>query len=242
MNTASFSDGIIRLPSGLKLEASLSIAQAPPEGDTADTKLAVCLHPWGWLGGRMTDPVILASKDSLLSGGYHVLRFHSRGFGNSPGWPSLTGMQEAKDLHEVVQWALEQIPFVKSLVILGYSHGSLIASSYPLLEESLNIKVSHILLSYPLGARALLTAFRGSHYAATLANLLRDSRSNVLVVYSDRDEFTGIGSYDAWADSLRREAGDRGNLEVVRIEGANHFWSYPETKDKMLQCIMNWIP
>lgn len=57
-------------------------------------------------------------KNPLLSQGYHIIRFNSRGVGRSSGWPSLTGIQEGKDLEELVQWALASIPNTKSLVIL----------------------------------------------------------------------------------------------------------------------------
>lgn len=46
----------VHLPSGLKLEVHLS---APVSNNTTnERKLAVCLHPWSWLGGRMNDPCV----------------------------------------------------------------------------------------------------------------------------------------------------------------------------------------
>ncbi len=51
-----FSREVIHLPSGLTLEASLSVpSEASP---AAENKLAICLHPWSWLGGRMDDPCV----------------------------------------------------------------------------------------------------------------------------------------------------------------------------------------
>jgi uncharacterized protein len=54
---------IIELPSGLKLEASLTPPSPVTEldeerGATAQSgkRLAVCLHPWARLGGNMNDP------------------------------------------------------------------------------------------------------------------------------------------------------------------------------------------
>ena len=80
-----------------------------------------------------------------------------------------------------------------------------------------------------------------------LNNLLHDPRSNVLVIYSEHDDFTGIDGYDTWADSLRHEAirvegQPRGNLEIVKIEGANHFWTNEEARSAMLRCIREWVP
>ena len=61
-----FSHEQIKLTSGLTLEASLSV---PPErlAGATEKRLAVCLHPWSWLGGKMDDPYVThASNHSLL--------------------------------------------------------------------------------------------------------------------------------------------------------------------------------
>ena len=126
----------------------------------------------------------------------------------------------------------------------GYSHGSLIASLCPLLdhEESRNVQVSHILLSYPLSPRSLITVFRSDHYAETLSQLVRNPRSKVLVIYSDQDEFTAEDKYDAWTHSLRREAQGGGQLAIVKFQGTNHFWSNLQVRRQLLDCISRWVP
>ena len=44
---------LVKLPSGVSLEAKLHSPEIPRnEGDAG---LAVLLHPWSWLGGRMED-------------------------------------------------------------------------------------------------------------------------------------------------------------------------------------------
>ena len=129
--------------------------------------------------------------------------------------------------------------------VQGYSHGSLITSLFSLPEDPRfqNLRVSHILLSYPLGPRSWLTAFRGNHYASGLTKLLKGTQSRVLVIFGDRDEFTGHESYDTWSKSLRHDAGDmEGRLEIVCAQGANHFWSEPESRELMLCTIRDWIP
>ena len=52
MSLQCFTHEIVELPGGLKLEASL----ACPLRHYQENKLAVCLHPWSWLGGSMDDP------------------------------------------------------------------------------------------------------------------------------------------------------------------------------------------
>ena len=126
----------------------------------------------------------------------------------------------------------------------GYSYGSLITSLFPLFAEDSHITVSHILLSYPLGPRSWLTAFRGKHYTTTLNTLLYDSRSNVLVVYGDRDEFTSVENYDTWVETLRGQtsAEGTGKLQIARVAGANHFWNDQIAQDTLLRTIRDWVP
>lgn len=125
----------------------------------------------------------------------------------------------------------------------GYSYGSLIASLFPLFPESTKIQVSHILLSYPLGPRSWLTAFRGEYYASTLEALIRDPRANILVIYGDRDDFTGFTNYDSWASSLRAAAeGDgKGRLEIVEVENANHFWADHDPRRILIEVVDRFL-
>ncbi|KAF8896619.1 Alpha/Beta hydrolase protein [Infundibulicybe gibba] len=165
--------------------------------------LAVCLHPWSWLGGRMNDPPPV--RDRIIGGrNYYIIRFNSRGVGSSSGWASLTGFSEAKDLEALVHWAMNKIAHVRSLVLVGYSHGSFIASLHPVLP--LPIKTSHILISYPLGPRGWLTLFNTGTYATQLQELTNNSDANILVLYGDRDEFTAASKYETWATELRNNA------------------------------------
>ncbi|KAJ3863126.1 Alpha/Beta hydrolase protein [Lentinula novae-zelandiae] len=185
-------------------------------------KIAVCLHPWSWLGGNMHDPVLDIITESLQIKDYHVFKYNSRGVGGSSGWPSLTGFTEGKDMEAVVDWSIR---YVQSLAIsnaaeiIGYSYGSLIASLHPLMQNT-QIKTSHILISYPLGPRSYLTLFRSSTYASRLQELIRSQDSNVLIIYGDQDEFTSAKSYESWAKELQ---GQRG-LSLLCRSGASHFW------------------
>ena len=81
---------------------------------------------------------------------------------------------------------------------------------------------------------------------------MRDSRSNVLIVYGDDDEFTSADAYDAWVTTLRKDrealsTGEQtehtpGNLEVVKIEGASHFWREEEAVDRLIEVVRGWLP
>ncbi|RDX57159.1 alpha/beta-hydrolase [Lentinus brumalis] len=226
----------VQLPSGTVLESELK-------------KLAICLHPWSWLGGRMDDPVLQLLTEPLLERGYGVLRYNSRGVGKSTGWASFTGIREAEDLKELVQWTRSEMPHLSSLVLAGYSHGSLIASLHPVLDD---VQTSHIFLSYPIGPRHWLTAFHGSRYTTALQSLLCDPRSNVLLIYGDEDEFTSASSYDAWVADLQKDREvassseqtrqSPGKLEVVKVEGASHFWREDDAVVRLIDTVSAWLP
>lgn len=80
---------------------------------------------------RCTGRVITKLTEPLRKKGYHTLRFNARGVGSSTGWSSLTGMLEGKDLEGLVQWALDQITNVQSLLLI-VSPKSLFGRSLPI--------------------------------------------------------------------------------------------------------------
>lgn len=120
----------------------------------------------------------------------------------------------------------------------GYSHGSLVAAQHPVLPAPL--MTSHILLSYPLDKRALLTFFHSSAHANALESLLHDANSNILVLFGDQDEFTTIESYTAWIAQLEKYSGDPNRLKVQRIDGGTHFW-LQDKAEAMLQAVGQWL-
>ncbi|KAH9957418.1 alpha/beta-hydrolase [Russula dissimulans] len=224
---------ILEFPSGLKLEASLTppgpVTEMDEERGMAalpGKRLAVCLHPWARLGGNMNDPILGALVRPLTHYlKFYVLRYNARGVGLSSGWKSFTGLQEAEDLRELVKYALKRLGDVREVVLIGYSNGALTASMHPLIPAPL--RTTHVLISYPLGPRGLLTAFRTRTYQRALEDLVRQPEARVLLCQGDADDFTGAEDYDAWAEALGKlavESDGPGQGEVVRIPAASHFW------------------
>ncbi|KAF9058292.1 Alpha/Beta hydrolase protein, partial [Rhodocollybia butyracea] len=187
--------------------------------------------------------------EPLHAKSFHIFRYNSRGVGGSSGWPSLTGFTESKDLEAVVDWSIRYLhrlspdststAEISNVTIIGYSHGSLIASLFPLLQLQTypQMKTSHILISYPLGPRSFLTLFNSSRYTAKLHDLIRTPNSNLLVVYGDQDEFTSANKYENWKMELSdlrkdRDPGEHEELEhskptgltIYCRPGASHFW------------------
>ncbi|KAH8117786.1 Alpha/Beta hydrolase protein [Phellopilus nigrolimitatus] len=236
------STAVTSLSSTLQLELALQQPEPFPPTDEPN-KLAVLLHPWSWLGGTMNDPVLQHFRTPLRATGFHVLAYNSRGVGRSPGWPSLTGLQEADDLRALVRWALARIPDVQHVLLVGYSHGALIASQFAPLPAP--TRTSHILLSYPLGPRPFLTLFRSRAYAAALTALAHDPRAHVLLLFGDADEFTRAESYRRWAEQLQAEAASaptspHAEVAVHCVPGATHFWSRSKA-DEMLRLVLSWL-
>ena len=93
----------------------------------------------------------------------------------------------------------------------GYSNGALTASLHPILPA--HIRTAHILISYPLGPRGLLTAFHTGTYQRALEDLVGQPAARVLICYGDADDFTSADSYEEWAEAL-------GKLAVDTEEGA----------------------
>ncbi|KAF6758845.1 Alpha/Beta hydrolase protein [Ephemerocybe angulata] len=254
MESATFGhvreDGLVELPTGVALQFQLI---APPPRNqhsgvtaTRDGKLAVCLHPWSWLGGRMNDPVLHSLTGVLQEQGYHILRYNSRAVGRSTGRASFTGFDEGKDLEAIVQWAAREVKDVSTVVIIGYSHGALITTLHPTLDQDPPpFKLAYVLLSYPLGTRGILTRFKGSYYEQKLDELVSAGKSKVLIAFGGHDEFTAFGKYNAWAAQLESKAfeePDTGEkvLRVLAVPGASHFW-LDETHDTLCAELSSWL-
>jgi len=161
----------------------------------------------------MEDPVLDDLSAEFLRRDYHVVLFNSRGVGASAGRGSLSGIQEAHDLQKVVEWALNAVINVQTVVLVGYSYGSLLTSLCPSPKTLFPDRVfrsSHILISHPLGPAHFLTFFNHGKYERALDELLVDPNSNVLAIHGNRDQFTGCDRYEKWVNHalhVRREAG-----------------------------------
>ena len=53
---------------------------------------------------------------------FYVLRYNARGVGLSSGWKSLTGLQEADDLRELVKCVLKRLDDVREVALIVSIH------------------------------------------------------------------------------------------------------------------------
>ncbi|CAE6427438.1 unnamed protein product [Rhizoctonia solani] len=235
----------VPLAGGHTLEVDIYAAPTDTH-DLGAQKIAVLCHPWSWLGGCKDDPVLKSIAITLnTKSNMHVFVPNGRSVGNSTGRASFSGKSEAADLEELTQWCVNKIGNTNYVAIVGYSHGSLLASCHPVLPES--IQTYHILLSYPLSPLPLLTFFNASMYRERLSQLVHNPQARVLILFGDKDQFTGISNYQSWADNLQRvqhsstsEAVPNGIVQAKMIPGADHFWR-GRFNQQMTEAIINWL-
>ncbi|CAE6433827.1 unnamed protein product [Rhizoctonia solani] len=236
---------IVPLSAGHTLEVDIYTALADTINLGAQ-KIAVLCHPWSWLGGCKDDPVLESIAVTLnVKLNMHVLVPNARSVGNSTGRASFSGKSEAADLEELTQWYINKVSNTTYVVIVGYSHGSLLASCHPILPDP--IQTYHILLSYPLSPLPLLTFFNASTYREHLSRLVSNPQARVLILFGDKDQFTGISNYQSWANNLEQAQGSStseaigsGAIEVKMVTGADHFWRGRFNR-QMTEAIITWL-
>ena len=97
-----------------------------------------------------------------------------------------------------------------------------------------SVKTSHLLISYPVGPRPWLTLFNSSSYTRALNELLQHPESDVLMVHGNQDEFTSRARYKEW------ESGLHGNIQIVEIDNATHFWR-GRFGQQLVEAVKNWL-
>lgn len=100
-------------------------------------RLAIVAHPYAPLGGSYDDRVVLRLVALLLSLDWVVATFNFRGAPGAVGTTSWTGRAEVADYTSVAAWALAYVQNLPggdaavTLLLAGYSYGSLVASRLP---------------------------------------------------------------------------------------------------------------
>ncbi|GAA6000858.1 hypothetical protein JCM10207_004693 [Rhodosporidiobolus poonsookiae] len=253
--------GTHTLADGTTLDYCLHTPAAPPP----QPKAALVAHPWGRLGGRKEDHVVVALADTLADEGWTVVRYDARGAGQSGGSASWTGAAEAADYQELVDKLVLPLllpaessaappaspsapakpgsnDLTAQLLLCGYSFGSLAASSCPPPSPpDVTLHTSYLLVSYPLSVLWALCFLRSSPFTAALTDRLRTGTERVLAVFGDADQFSAVGKLRKWAQGLEKEAGREGCWQAVEVEGADHFWLDREKKLRLLETVQSWL-
>ncbi|CDS11728.1 hypothetical protein LRAMOSA03991 [Lichtheimia ramosa] len=193
----------------------------------------VLAHPYGPLGGNNRNNVIMALHGYFASKGFITASINFRGCGRSKGRTSWTGMPERGDYQAVIDHLLkaDKYPKPSHLIISGYSFGSMVAASMAPPED---VHCSYLLISYPLNVQWALATIKSSFFTSKVDELLASQQ--VHVIYGGHDQFTGLGSYQAWISKKRQ---NNKQLEATLVPEADHFWFGME--DTLVEKINDWI-
>jgi alpha/beta superfamily hydrolase len=178
-----------------RLDGRLALSAAPYAG-------AVVCHPHPLYGGTMDNPVVVAVTAALGRAGFATLRFDFGGVGRSEGTHG-GGPDEARDVQAAASALLGRLPAGASLVLVGYSFGSVAA-----LHAAATMRgVQHVVAVGPP------TAFGDWAFLRTLD-------VPVTVVVGDRDQYCDVPAVGAL----------RAGMPVHVIRGADHFFAGREAE------------
>lgn len=160
----------------------------------------------------MNDPLIRTLASTLRELGYSTLRYNSRGVGQSSGRGSWTAHLEVNDLVNIGELMTNMGK--KSIILCGYSYGSVIAVAAAC---KMNI-ICLVSISYPVSVLWSLTAFNSKIYIDSL-NVLPNVPK--LFITGTRDNFSTV---EAWNEFVKKVPEKK---ELVVLEG-DHFWRCDE--------------
>ncbi|GAA5863249.1 hypothetical protein JCM5353_008120 [Sporobolomyces roseus] len=253
MNTPDTQEATHTLDDGVSLSYAFHPSIHSTSSSTSKRKLALVAHPWGRLGGTKNDHMVISTSRMLQREGYDVVRYDSRGSGESEGSASWTASTEVDDFRTMLNSVLLPLlpspsptsssPTPVSVLLCGYSFGSLLASSCPPPPSTaqFTFETSYLLISYPLSVLWALTSFNSSRFTIALEDRARDG-NRVCVVYGDKDQFSGIAKLRDWSTRLKSMGSTRAdNVRIVEVEGADHFWAKGETKREALEKVKEWL-
>ena len=127
-----------------------------------------------------------------------------------------------------------------ALLLAGYSYGTLAAASCPPPASHPTLRTRHLLVSYPLSVLWALTLFNSSTSQRALLDLVRSPTADVLAVFGDSDQFSGVGPLRKWSGALEREGALARSFRGVEVVGADHFWR-AEDLGEVMQVVRDWL-
>jgi hypothetical protein len=129
------------------------------------------------------------------------------------------------------------------LLLCGYSFGALAASSCPPPPSSntLRIRTSYLLISYPLSVTWALTFLQSGPFTKALRDLVHRGENRVLAIFGDQDQFSAATKLRAWAKGLEEVEGTEGCWSTVEVSGADHFWRDRRRKGALLEEVGRWL-
>ncbi|CAG8650418.1 18322_t:CDS:2 [Acaulospora morrowiae] len=236
------------LHDGTRLEARVSYwrNENVDIGEQRSVKAVIISHPYGPVGGNYYNNVVVTIESFFLTRGYLTIAFNFRGVGNSKGRTSWSGEPESGDYKSMIEFLsnsgrvgvdiIMEIPKISDLTVIGYSYGSLIAST--MASTSPPFPTCYILVSYPLSVTWLLTFFRSSVYSNHIKSMIA-SNARVLFIYGDYDQFTRLGRYRQWVRENNLDENPR--WTVKELKGTDHFYVTRTMEDSLCEVLKGWV-
>ena len=157
---------------------------------------------------------------NFMSKNIPAVKFNVRGAGNSNGSRSWSAVAERKDIEFICDWLSKQTK-IESIILIGYSYGSVLTSSV----ASLPIVKAYAAISYPFGVLPFL-------FLRHLKDPAKIDKPKLFIT-GDSDNFTGMSK---WEKELNEFPAP---LEKVIVEEVDHFWF--GTEQKVFDKIFEWI-
>jgi len=216
-----------KIPSGNDSELDAKVCYMPNPNDYSRIGIIVT-HPYALLGGDLHNNVVIGLCKQLSSYGYTTVRFNFRGVGKSSGRGTWRGAAEREDVLAVCNYLLNDdnapCPNVESIITVGYSYGSVIASS--VVNDDPNI-IGNVAVSYPFGV--LFWLF--------LSHLLEKCKSSkpTLFIMGSSDNFTGLKNFESKYEAIAAS----GPADKLIVQGMDHFWF--EKEAELADHVKKWI-
>lgn len=209
------------MPSRFEKSIVLPDSDCPAQVADLQSNLAVvCTHPWGPLGGNMHNNVVLAVALYFQRHGVTTLRFNFRGSQIGRGNKQVTQVQEA------ASYLLKETTTTKYILLVGYSYGSLIASSA---SADIPECVGCVSIAPPWGVKHWLLLFHSNHHMDKSAK--RKGLPKLFVI-GDSDNFTPEPAFQETVKTFHSATG-------AVLKNADHFFARRE-KD-LMSIIGQWL-
>lgn len=168
-------------------------------------------------------------------------------------------------MEQLVKWGCETVGDVETIILFGYSFGSLVTSMCPPPPSFLPSgnpvrRIGYVLLSHPLGVSMWLTFFNHKRYDTALEQLVSSPPQSgpspdVLFLYGTQDTFTSGSRYTSCLDRLEgvraqqkphsndstsQQVTKLGSFQATGVAGAGHFW-HGESGREMRRVVKDWL-
>jgi len=234
-----------KLSDGYKLHWNYALANN-------SNKFVILVHGYGWTREGMYKYGLLFKKL-----GFNLVTYDLRGHGDNKRCPTTMGLKDSKDLHELISIVREKFGQDIYLGVQGESMGAATALMEMKYNDKLKFviedcgyatlkdvayyrtkRIFHLPTKYVDFAGFFLKLF----YKYSLNDVLpmencKDSKTPLLIIHGDADDFVPVESAYKIRDSRNKES----LTEMVIVKGAGHARSLPLDKDAYLNYLQNFL-